>query len=158
MSAPLYFAYGSNLDALQMRARCPGATPLERARLARHRLAFTHYSTRWSGGVADVVPDAAATVWGLVYEMGEGDFAGLDPFESGYGRVELEVELGGRSVRVTSYAVRAREQFAPHPVYLEKMLRWGSRWRLPGDYLAELLARAAALRPASPTPAPPRPR
>jgi gamma-glutamylcyclotransferase (GGCT)/AIG2-like uncharacterized protein YtfP len=158
LNPPLYFAYGSNLDALQMRARCPGAAPLQRARLGGHRLSFTHYSTRWSGGAADVVPDASAAVWGLVYAMGPDDFARLDPFESGYGRVELEVELGGRAVRVTSYAVREREQFPPHPVYLEKMLRWGSRWRLPGDYLAELLARAAALRAASPTPGPSRPR
>lgn len=158
MSAPLYFAYGSNLDALQMRARCPGAAPLERARLGGHRLAFSHYSTRWSGGAADVVPDPSAAVWGLVYAMGPDDFARLDPFESGYARVELTVELAGRRVPVTSYAVREREQFAPHPVYLEKILRWGSRWRLPGDYLAELLGRAAALRPASPTPAPSRPR
>ena len=146
MKAPLYFAYGSNLDAQQMRARCPGAEPLERARLAGHRLAFSHYSTRWSGGAADVVPDPAAAVWGLVYAMGPEDFARLDPFESGYDRVELEVEVGGRGVGVTSYAVRERAQFAPHPLYLEKMLRWGSRWRLPGDYLAEMAARAAALR------------
>jgi gamma-glutamylcyclotransferase (GGCT)/AIG2-like uncharacterized protein YtfP len=146
MSAPLYFAYGSNLDALQMRARCPGARPLERARLPGHRLAFTHYSTRWSGGAADVVPDARCAVWGLVYEMGPDDFAKLDPFESGYARVALDVELAAERTRVLSYAVREREQFAPHPVYLEKMLRWGARWRLPGDYLAELVERANALR------------
>ena len=42
--APLYFAYGSNLDAEQMKARCPTARPLRTARLADHRLGFTHYS------------------------------------------------------------------------------------------------------------------
>ncbi|HXZ86147.1 MAG TPA: hypothetical protein VEI82_11725, partial [Myxococcota bacterium] len=68
----------------------------------------------------------------------------LDPFESGYERVALELVLGGRALAATSYAVRERGQFPPHPVYLEKMLRWGARWRLPGDYLAEMRARGLA--------------
>ncbi|MFI5315717.1 MAG: gamma-glutamylcyclotransferase family protein [Myxococcota bacterium] len=144
MTGELYFAYGSNLDAEQMRARCPTARPLGRARLRAHRIAFTHFSTRWNGGAADVVPDAASSVWGLLYAMGPGDFARLDPFESGYDRVRLAVEADGpESLQVTSYSVRAKGRFAPHAEYLEKMLRWGARWRLPGDYLAELRSRAA---------------
>jgi gamma-glutamylcyclotransferase len=133
----LYFAYGSNLDEEQMKVRCPAARGLERARLADHRLAFTHYSNRWQGGAADVVPERGAAVWGVVYAMGPDDFARLDPFESGYERVSLEVEMErARRMRVTSYSVREKGEYAPHPQYLEKMLRWGARWRLPGDYLA----------------------
>ncbi len=145
MSAELYFAYGSNLDAEQMRSRCPTARGIGRAQLRGHHLAFTHFSTRWNGGAADIVPDAAASVWGVVYAMGPGDFTRLDRFESGYDRVRLEVRAEGAGlVPVTTYAVREKGRFAPHPEYLEKMLRWGARWRLPGDYLAELLARAAS--------------
>jgi gamma-glutamylcyclotransferase len=148
VSAELYFAYGSNLDAEQMRARCPTARGLGRARLAGHHLAFSHYSTRWGGGAADVVRDAGAAVWGVVYEMGPEDFARLDRFESGYERVGLEVEGEARGrLRVTSYGVRDKGRFAPHPDYLEKMLRWGARWRLPGDYLAELRERARVSAP-----------
>jgi gamma-glutamylcyclotransferase (GGCT)/AIG2-like uncharacterized protein YtfP len=144
LSPELYFAYGSNLDAEQMRARCPSARGLDRAALADHRLEFTHYSTRWQGGAADVVPAPGSTVWGVVYEMGPGDFAKLDHFESGYDRIELEVDAPGLGrLRVTSYTVRDKGAFPPHPVYLEKMLRWGARWRLPGVYLAELVRRAA---------------
>ena len=136
--APLYFAYGSNLDAVQMRARCPTARPLRVARLADHRLDFTHYSTRWQGGAADILPAPGMAVWGLVYEMGPEDFARLDPFESGYRRIDLALDGTGELLTATSYTVVAKGQFAPHPVYLEKMLRWGARWRLPGDYLAAL--------------------
>jgi len=140
--AELYFAYGSNLDAEQMRARCPTARGLERAALAGHRLDFTHYSTRWAGGAADVVPEQGAAVWGVVYEMGPDDFAKLDHFESGYLRLELAVQAPGRGpLRVTTYTVRDKGSFAPHPMYLEKMLRWGARWRLPGVYLAQLVGR-----------------
>ena len=134
----LYFAYGSNLDAEQMKARCPTARPARIARLADHRLDFTHFSKRWSGGAADVLPAPGRAVWGLVYEMGAEDFARLDPFESGYRRVGLFIDGDGGTVTATSYTVVEKGAFAPHPVYLEKMLRWGARWRLPGDYLAEL--------------------
>jgi hypothetical protein len=127
-----------------MRARCPTARPLERARLCDHGLGFTHFAARWQGGAADVVPERGASVWGLVYAMGPEDFGRLDRFEGGYDRVELEVETGARRLRVTSYAVRDKGRFPPHPEYLAKMLRWGSRWRLPGDYLAEALARGRA--------------
>ncbi len=145
VSPELYFAYGSNLDAEQMRERCPTARGLERARLPGHHLDFSHYSTRWRGGAADVVPDGRAAVWGVVYSMGAEDFARLDRFESGYERVRLEVETaGGERLQVTSYAVRDKGRFAPHPEYLDKILRWGARWRLPGDYLAELQRRAGA--------------
>ena len=34
---PLYFAYGSNMDAAAMQARCPKSRALGPARLARHR-------------------------------------------------------------------------------------------------------------------------
>jgi hypothetical protein len=142
MSPELYFAYGSNLDAEQMRARCPTARGLERAELPAHRLDFTHYSTRWQGGAADVLSAPGSAVFGVVYAMGPGDFARLDPFESGYERIELAVTAPGLGrLRVTSYTVREKGAFAPHPTYLEKMLRWGARWRLPGTYLAELAGR-----------------
>jgi hypothetical protein len=52
-----------------MRVRCPEARALFRARLADHRLDFTHYSKRWQGGAADIVAAAREFVYGLVYRM-----------------------------------------------------------------------------------------
>ena len=37
---PLYFAYGSNMDAAAMARRCPRSKPIGLARLERHRLAI----------------------------------------------------------------------------------------------------------------------
>ena len=139
MSPLRYFAYGSNLDADQMRARCPSSRPLVRARLTHHRLGFTYFSTRWDGGAADVIPDSEDEVWGAVYELDERDLGLLDGFERGYDRVHLEVRGdGGDLYRTTSYCVRSKRDFAPHRVYVEKMLSWGERWRLPPGYLARL--------------------
>ncbi len=139
----LYFAYGSNLDEAQMRERCPGSRPLFRARLPGHRLDFTHYSaSRWKGGTADIVPDADETVWGLVYEMGDGDLTRLDRWEGGYDRVVRTVlDDGGVAHEVTTYAVRDKGRFAPHAVYLGKILRESARLSFPTEYVDALRAR-----------------
>jgi hypothetical protein len=60
----LYFAYGSNMHAGQMKERCPSATFLCRAKLPAHRLAFTLRSCRRGCGVADILRDEAKDVWG----------------------------------------------------------------------------------------------
>ena len=126
-----------------MRERCPGSRAAFRARLRAHRLAFTHLSaSRWRGGTADIVPDDAATVWGLVYEMGDGDFARLDRFEGGYDRVVLSVEDdAGTPHEVTSYSVRNKGSFPPHEIYLGKILREAERLGFPSDYVTGLRAR-----------------
>lgn len=125
-----------------MRARCPDARPRFRARLADHRLDFTHYSKRWTGGTADIVPARGETVYGLVYEMGPEDFARLDPFESGYERVWLRVlDDAGAAHDVQSYAVRERGSFPPHPRYAAQILAAAERLAFPEPYLAALRAR-----------------
>ena len=47
-----YFAYGSNLSKEQMHDRCPDSEYVCVGRLAQHKLEFSKYSGRWSGGVA----------------------------------------------------------------------------------------------------------
>jgi gamma-glutamylcyclotransferase len=138
----LYFAYGSNLDARQMRERCPSSLPLCRARLPGHALDFTYYSTRWSGGAADVIRRAEDVVWGVVYQLEAGELELLDRYELGYERVALEVvDDRARVHPVLSYSVREKGSFAPSDVYLQKLLTWGQRWRFPGEYLERLTRR-----------------
>ncbi len=135
----LYFAYGSNLDREQVRERCPGSRARFRARLCDHRLDFTHYSSRWTGGAADVVPHSGDEVWGAVYELRDEDFDMLDRFERGYDRVLLTVDDDHDRARcVVSYTVREKCSFRPTRMYVQKMLHWGERWKLPPDYLARL--------------------
>lgn len=126
-----------------MGERCPGSRPLFRATLPGHRLDFTHYSAaRWKGGTADVVADASETVWGLVYEMGDGDFAKLDRWEGGYARVALRVfDDDAEPHEVTSYSVRDKGIFPPHRIYLNKILGEAVRLGFPGAYVDALRAR-----------------
>jgi len=137
----LYFAFGSNLDAEQMAERCPGSRAAFRARLADHRIAFTYPSRRWGGGAADIVAAPGACVWGLVWELADGQLAALDRYEQGYRRIELLVrDADDRPHRASSYSVRDKGEHPPTRHYLDKMLRWGERWQFPEDYLAQLRA------------------
>lgn len=139
VSQVLYFAYGSNLDADQLRERCPSSNSRCAARLRNHRLDFTYYSTRWTGGAADVLPHSGDDVWGVVYELAERDLVRLDRYESGYERVTLSVEgPDGEHYAVITYMVREKRNFPPSDMYLDKILDWAERWNLPPDYLARL--------------------
>jgi gamma-glutamylcyclotransferase (GGCT)/AIG2-like uncharacterized protein YtfP len=158
----IYFAYGSNLDVVQMERRCPGSRRLEIARLSAHEIAFTYYAATWKGGTADVLPHAQAEVWGALYDLSHADLGALDRFEAGYDRVELEVETrGGLRTRVQSYLVREKSRFAPSRVYLDQIVRGARLWSLPAPYVAELeriVVAGPAPEPLSPSGRPPRPR
>ena len=135
----LYFAYGSNLDTAQMLERCPGSRAMFRAQLSHHRLDFTHFSTRWNGGAADVVPHSGASVWGLVYALTAHDLDLLDQYEGGYQRILLEVlDDGGGAHVATTYVVEQKHSFRPSAVYIEKMIRAAIEWDFPAPYVESL--------------------
>jgi gamma-glutamylcyclotransferase (GGCT)/AIG2-like uncharacterized protein YtfP len=140
MKRVLYFAYGSNLDAEQMKDRCPSARMRFTAKLPDHRLGFTYFSRRWRGGAADLLPARGSSIWGVVYELDEAELPLLDGFEAGYHRVGLTVRRGdGQLQQVLSYSVRGEKgSFPPTPAYRDKMLRWGACWEFPEDYLEAL--------------------
>jgi hypothetical protein len=111
MKRVLYLAYGSNLDAAQMRRRCPGAMLVGKATLRNHELIFRGYSARWGGSVATVRRRAGRQVDGLVYSLTLKDVASLDRCEG----VDLDVYervsrfawcWDGRRRRVQTYSLR----------------------------------------------------
>jgi gamma-glutamylcyclotransferase (GGCT)/AIG2-like uncharacterized protein YtfP len=123
MEAPmLYFAYGSNLDTAQMRARCPRATPGPRATLANHELLFAGWSERWGGSVASVQRKAGAGVPGLLYEIDMLDLVTLDRIEGTpwvYERVQrMVVDEAGQRRRACTYQLRDSDPGAPSADYL----------------------------------------
>lgn len=111
-----YFAYGSNLDETQMRARCASARPIGRAVLPNHALVFGGFSHRWGGAVASVLRAPGASVEGLLYRLEPHDVHALDRFEGcpiAYRRVERIVrDTEGRRRRVMTY-LQPEEGFEP---------------------------------------------
>ena len=146
-----YFAYGSNLDWQQFRQHCPMARYVDRALLPGHRLAFTRYSVYWQGGVADVMPQPGAQVWGVIYQLRPRSLAALDAYEgyypgrrhNAYLRQEAVVWRQGNPelpTKVWLYrAVWERDFIAPSHRYKETIRRGAVFWGLPHYYLKEVI-------------------
>jgi len=144
----LYFAYGSNMDPVQMRKRCPSARIVGVARLADHRLAFTRRSTRRRCGVADVSPQSGSEVWGVVYRITKSkDLRALDSAEgfrtdrkrsNSYARRLRQVTFDTPSAkprRVSIYLANPH-RYPPRPSidYIGHLCRGAEYWGLPIDY------------------------
>jgi hypothetical protein len=156
----LYFAYGSNLDPEQMRARCPGHRVVGLAELRDHRLTFPLTSHDWGGGVASVGVAHGDSVWGAVYELTDADLRALDGYEGYrgpgdqhnlYDRETLPVHLvraddGSfpRRLQVAIYLARTANPAPPSRRYLDTLLRGARHHRLPDEYVAKLAAIAVA--------------
>lgn len=140
----LYFAYGSNLHLRQFRRRCPGSTPLKRARLPGYRLAFKRYSKTRKGGVADVVEDAGSEVWGALYEIDGACLDALDRFEEApraYRRDTVRVtDDDGVELEAFIYFANKTGDFAPSRQYLGLIINGARDHNLPEEYIESLQA------------------
>lgn len=150
----LYFAYGSNMDWDQMRNRCPSTTVVGKARLPGYALAFTRKSQNRRCGVADVVPDASAEVWGVVFRVDELDVGVLDKNEgyrperdaskNAYERSGMMVFVDGDDnspLSVETYTVcRKVNGCVPNKEYRELLVKGAQRWDLPTKYIENLRA------------------
>jgi gamma-glutamylcyclotransferase (GGCT)/AIG2-like uncharacterized protein YtfP len=148
----LYFAYGSNMDAAQIKERCPSAKFVCRAKLPSHRLTFTRMSVIRRCGVADILRDETKEVWGVVYELPENELENLDKDESfrlgrpddqnDYTRENCDVWHEGDAKRPLIVAIyRGHPQ--PNPPlpncdYKNLIIAGARHWQLPGYYIQEL--------------------
>ena len=138
-----YFAYGSNLDLLQMKRRCPLSKLISKGSLSGHRLTFTKYSSGWGGGVADVIQDEGSEVWGLVFEISDSDLERLDRYE-GYHKDETSLYERWKAVINTPhgqvcdvwvYTVVEKQKFVqPTLEYLQIIKDAAVRWGFPKVY------------------------
>lgn len=141
-----YFAYGSNMSAAVISAVSPAHRFLGAAQLRGHRLAFTRRSIRTGSGVADMVADPVAEIWGALYELPGSELAGLDRKEGvgfAYERRAVLVHTAeGRPQEAFAYAVASREplEISPSPDYLGAILTAASERGLPEAYLRSLRA------------------
>ncbi len=143
-----YFAYGSNLDPVQMSRRCPDHQVLGPAVLADHRLGFPRRHDRWDdAGVAGVEPAPGQQVHGVAYRLSDRDFATLDRYEAvaegEYTRERVTVTLAdGTALELWTYfAVPDPDgPFDPTPRYLDGMIRGAEHHGLPADWIARLRA------------------
>jgi gamma-glutamylcyclotransferase (GGCT)/AIG2-like uncharacterized protein YtfP len=142
---PLYFAYGSNMDAAAMARRCPASRPLGLARLARHRLCILQ------AGYATVVRDPSSTVHGVLYDLALADVPALDRYEDiarGLYRkvVQPVLRKEGGAVRALVYIGTGPSGGRPRPGYMAGVIAAAQTACLPESYLAFLATFAAGSR------------
>jgi gamma-glutamylcyclotransferase (GGCT)/AIG2-like uncharacterized protein YtfP len=142
---PLYFAYGSNMDAAAMARRCPASRPLGLARLARHRFAILE------AGYATVVRDPNSTVHGVLYDLALADVPALDRYEDigrGLYRKATQAVLrnAGAPVQALVYIGAGASGGEPRPRYMEALVAAARTAGLPDPYLAFLATFAAGNR------------
>ncbi len=139
-----YFAYGSNMDEIQMKNRCPGAKLVGKAELRNYVLAFTIYSPERKCGCADIVPNPTQSVWGLLYAVTPKDLEALDVYEGTpmhYRRIsvavvgESETEKTAETYEVVSKAITFQK---PSQDYLEKLTSAAEKFSFPDVYRAFL--------------------
>ncbi|MGO8739201.1 gamma-glutamylcyclotransferase family protein [Rhodoblastus sp.] len=124
---PLYFAYGSNMDAAAMARRCARARLLGRAVLPRHRFALM------PDGFATVLRDPAANVAGVLWEVSFGDLAVLDRYEG---------VAQGAYVKISTPVLR--EGAAPVRALVYVGAAQTGAGRAPPDYIEKIVAAARA--------------
>jgi len=140
---PLYFAYGSNMDAAAMASRCPRARVLGRARLAGHRLIVM------ASGFVSVAADRRANVHGVLWNVPAGDLVALDRYEDiAHG---LYVKKILSVLREPVGAVMALTYVGANPnlgaagrLYLESVVAAARAQALPEDYIDYLSSLVAA--------------
>jgi gamma-glutamylcyclotransferase (GGCT)/AIG2-like uncharacterized protein YtfP len=133
-----YFAYGSNLLRRQMRVRCPDSREIGRARLADWRLALV------APGYCGVLPEAGASVEGVLHDLTEADEATLDIHE-GVPRHYLKrvlpvISVGGVVDALVYLPAAATAASHRQPGYVERVLEGAAEQRLPSAYLADMRA------------------
>lgn len=120
MKTKLYLAYGSNLNLGQMAYRCPDSQVAGHAELSGYRLLFRG---RPGNAHATIEESEGHTVPALLWRVSVRDEACLDLYEGYpryYGKVQIPVELDGKTVSVMAYVMQPG--FAcnePSPFYLD---------------------------------------
>jgi gamma-glutamylcyclotransferase (GGCT)/AIG2-like uncharacterized protein YtfP len=145
-----YFAYGSNLDLLQMQLRCPEAQFVSTAKLDGYRICFTRKSFVRDCAVISIEPSMSEAVWGALYELDGTDIARLDEREgydkrrdrtlNHYNRITVRVEVADDHPVVAEVyvAVPTADPGPPSPHYIGYLVAAAAECGLPKSHLVKL--------------------
>lgn len=140
-----YFAYGSNLDVEQKEFRTGPIRESLRCRLRGFRFAFTKQGED-DQVFANIVPDEAAVVWGVVYRCTPDTLNRMDRYEGvgggHYVRSEVRVLCdSGEEVNAVTYVAGSKFLCTgryPRPEYVHRVINGARHHRLPEDYVREI--------------------
>lgn len=126
----IYFAYGSNLNVLQMRRRCPDAIPIGKFYLHDAKLVFR--------GVADCVYSEGDKCPGGLWKITDGCLRALDHYEGrrwdntgSYRREWVELDGIPNETRLLYYAMNSNGIMPPTDTYLRTIIAGYKDFELP---------------------------
>lgn len=139
MSAHYYFAYGSNMDATQMRQRCPHADFVSVGTISDWRFRIN------SRGVATIVPEDESAVHGIVWRISKADEQTLDRYEGVgigiglYTKTTVEVRLrDGARFQAFLYLAQDHHPGPARPGYMDGIVAAALSNGFPSEYVEEL--------------------
>lgn len=148
-----YLAYGSSMATRRFRERLnwldpQGAEALDetaptRAELPGYRLEFSKPDEAGVLGLgfANLTPDAAGTVEGVVYQLTPQAVDFLERAEPGYARQTVKVKIGGKDHDAVALIARSpRENLKPSRDYLNVLIAGAREHGLSDAYVASLAA------------------
>ena len=142
-----YFAYGSNMNLVQMKQRCSSPKVLSIARLPGYRVEFYGYSALWDGAQETLVPDLESEVWGVLYELEFYDCESLDTVQDArvngmgaYFHYPVKViNLKHETIEALIYKKDVlRDSKLPSTEYLEFIVQGAKEQGLPAEYITIL--------------------
>lgn len=148
----IYFAFGSNMDPAQMRARCPSHRVLGVAYLHDHALCFPRRSPTRACATVGLVAAEGNGVWGVLYALdeteidalhqAEGHVADRPAHESRHLVIEVEVRHGGpEGDAVVAFLYRAQSDGSsalPSEDYMRHLISGAEHHGLPAAYIRTL--------------------
>jgi gamma-glutamylcyclotransferase (GGCT)/AIG2-like uncharacterized protein YtfP len=140
-----YFAYGSNLNLSQMKARCPGAKKIGIGRLHGYELCFPRKSlSRQGKGVASICEEPGAFVDGVLFQLTNSDWNRLDEYEGvpdSYTRKLVTISMNdGKEAVAETYIANTMEgsPFKPSKAYLDLIIHGAQENGLSVHYIEKL--------------------
>lgn len=127
-----YFAYGDDLNASRMAARCPGAADPRPATLHDHDWLIDNH------GLATVEPFDGAEVHGVLWELTDADLAVLDRAAAAPGRLSRDrvvVHTDAGPTEAWVYVDHRAEPGPPPDGYLERIIAAAHQHGLPDRWL-----------------------
>lgn len=152
----LYFAYGLNLNPVQMKLKCSAFQLVGVSRLPGYKVNFFEYSPVWDGAMETLVPDDQSEVWGVLYRLTDYSWDELDSCEDArldgtgaYFRYPVEVSGTDGITRLAMLYLKSRwgQAALASAEYMAQVLQGAVAQGLPAAYIEKL--QAIATKPAA---------
>ena len=131
----LYFAYGSNLNLIQMKKRCSDSIPVVKVKLKDYKLVFNR--------VADIEESEEDIVYGAIYKVSDRDIKKLDIYEGYprlYDRIDVEVEDDeGKTYAAFVYVMVVKGRGQPADSYYKVIKQGFKDWKIPMQSLVNAI-------------------